>query len=157
MDRGPAPRGGRRPLRGWIELVRRVLVLAGFLNPPREDHKPSLPRRAFSVFAGGVIWVSTWVFPLTFMALMSWTCESATRTLAARVDAAYGAPLEAAPARSPGALRLVAMVVGLALPLGLIAAAVAGRSHGHAVAWLSGVAALTGLALVVGLGLLARR
>jgi hypothetical protein len=46
-------------------------------------------RRIASAVIGGAIWVGTWVFPLTFIVLMPWSCESATRRLAARASEFY--------------------------------------------------------------------
>jgi len=49
------------------------------------------------------------------------------------------------------------MVMGTALPLGLLAAAVYAGGHGLLILWLSAIASKTGLALVVGLGFAGRR
>jgi hypothetical protein len=159
MKDGPAPREGHRPLRTWIELVRRVLVLAGFMSPAADAPRPSPARRAATAFVGGAVWVCTWVFPITFMVLMAWTCESATRTLANRVDEFYGgAPAaDVALPRRARLARVAVMAVGLVFPLGLIAAAASARGHGHPLIWVSVLASITGLALVAGLAMVARR
>jgi hypothetical protein len=99
LDREPPAREGRRPLRTWIVLARRVLVLAGFLDPPTKE-KRGLPWRIAMAALGGAIWVGTWVFPLTFMVLMAWSCDSATRKLATRATVFY-APAPGAAAGKP--------------------------------------------------------
>lgn len=162
LEEAPAAREGRRPLRTWIELARRVLTLAGFLDPPQRRDRGTV-RRAASAVIGGMIWVGTWVFPLTFMVLMSWTCESATRKLAARATERYAAaPVGGTMARTAErsrrrAVRAALMVLGVAVPLALVVAAVYAGSHGRGVLWLSGIATIAGLALVCGQAWMARR
>ena len=88
----------RRPLRIWVRTVYRLLVFGGFMAPPKDksaeagqEDEPERSRlRGWIGIAGGTaIWLSTWVFPITFMVAMAWGCETHTRTLGRRVMAFY--------------------------------------------------------------------
>ena len=161
------PLRSRRPLVTWVELGRRVLVVAGFIAGG--DSRPPWWKRTLMWILAGAIWVFTWIFPVSFMALMSLSCEGSTRSLADMAiefykppggdqspDALTHAPLtrrERAVARARGAL----MVLGILVPLGLIVAAVTIKQDLGRVIVLSLVATISGLALVVGLALVGRR
>ena len=110
----------RRPLRMWVRTVYRLLVFGGFMSPPKDnsaeagqEDEPERSRlRGWIGIAGGTaIWLSTWVFPITFMVAMAWGCESHTRTLGRRVMAllrrrrghARGRDRRRRPARGPRA------------------------------------------------------
>lgn len=155
----PPGRDGRRPVRTWYALARRVLILAGFLEPPEPGRRTGGLRRIASGVAGGLIWIGTWVFPVTFMVLMSWSCERATRKLAARATEFYASaphtPVSGRPRQTVA--RMALMFLGVTLPLGLLAAAVYAGEHGARILWLSGAASITGLALAIGLAVAGRR
>lgn len=164
-EQPPAPAGWGERLVVWTQLVRRILVLAAFASPRSPDAERRPRARGILVGAiGGLIWIGTWVFPITFMLVMAWSCEHSSRELAAAALDYFGAAVEpGAPrerrlARARGALaslraprQLVwglAAWLSLAVPLLLIALAVSHLRHGD---WVRFVAPLAGLALVLGL------
>lgn len=74
----------RRPLRLWVQSVRRLLVFGGFISPPRATPRQSQwswVRDAAGLLAGAGVWVVTWFFPATFMIAMAWGCHSHSRRL----------------------------------------------------------------------------
>jgi hypothetical protein len=74
----------RRPVRLWVESVRRLLVFGGFLSAPRGTPRRgvwSWVRDAAALIAGAGVWVVTWFFPLTFMIAMAWGCHTHSRRL----------------------------------------------------------------------------
>jgi hypothetical protein len=78
-------------MRVWIQS-RRVLVFGGFLGAA--DAKPrkgirAFARDAFGLAIAGGVWVVTWIFPVTFMIAMGWSCETHTRRLFDRSLAQY--------------------------------------------------------------------
>jgi hypothetical protein len=83
----------RRTLRNWVQSIRMVLVFGGFLSPPKK--RSPIGRRAKLLTVAGllfatIVFVITWVFPVTFIIAMAWGCESHTRGLGRRVAAFYG-------------------------------------------------------------------
>jgi hypothetical protein len=80
----PASPAQRRPLRVWIDSVRRLLVFGGFVSPPKHRSRRGAARwlrDGAALLLGAVGWVVTWIFPVTFMVMMAWTCENHTRRL----------------------------------------------------------------------------
>ncbi len=163
------PRPERRtPIRSWYRAVVNVLVLAGFLGPPDDDtpeHKGGVWRRVVDVIrlvVAGLIWALTWIFPLTFMIVMSWACESDARRFGGRVIARYQPPGEDVAAR-PGGHRALdaarAAIVGLsvAIPLAFIGAAVVNGRGPLGIQVPDAAAAIVGLALVIGVSAAALR
>ena len=169
-EQPPAPNGWGERFATWVALVRRILVLAAFVSPSSpDDEQPRRARQiAFGVL-GLVIWAGTYVFPVTFMVVMAWGCESSTRQLGTVALDYYGVggghddavgPRErsltrarrqlASTMRSPRQLLwTVAVGISMAVPLLLIVAAVS--KHGHHGRWVAFVAPLAGLALVLAL------
>ena len=162
----------RRPLRHWVRSVYAVLVLGGFLSP-RGD-RATTPERSklvvASMFVLGVgSWIVTWVFPVTFMLLMAWGCESNARDLGRRALAFYGGGKETtdaaiASARSgpePGLrLRRVVRAIALALSIALPVAFVAYADHIRNTTGVNAFAAagaLVALSLVIATTVVARR
>jgi len=150
-------RGGVRAL---IRLGRRVMILAGFMDPPDEGEPESRLKRAVLLALAGVLYLATWVFPLSFMVVMSHSCVVSTRRMGERAVGFYRPEAIALP---PPVLtrrhRLrTALLAGLAagVPLALIAIA-NHQVQNDADEWLRVVGALLGLSLVLGLGALARR
>lgn len=162
----PPPKSWRAPLRTWIVLVYRVLILAGFLEAPDDD----APRRsrlmtALGLAGAGLIWVFTWAVPVAFMIVMSWACESDTRKTGARASAWYA---ERADERSasdePGTIpvrrdsgsrlrrtvRVVLLFLVTGVPLVFLALGVAHGDAGHT--GLRVGAAVVGIGVVVALG-----
>lgn len=162
----PPPKSWRAPVRTWIVLVYRVLILAGFLEAPDEDG----PRRGrlmtvLGVVGAGAIWVFTWVVPVAFMIVMSWACESDTRRTGARARAWYAERAdERSAADEPGAIpvrrdsgsrlrravRVALLFLVTAVPLAFLAIGVARGDAGHT--GLRVGAAVVGIAVVVALG-----
>lgn len=127
----------RRSLRTWVNSVYRLLVFGGFLSP--SDAKP-LQRTAvdrikslLSLLVGGVIWVLTWVLPLTFMILMAWGCETHARQLGRRALVFYEGDAESVDTAIAAAdqrqdrghdkraiLRTVALFLSVAIPIAFV-------------------------------------
>jgi hypothetical protein len=167
-EQPPAASGWRERGVVWFELVRRILILAAFAGPrsPDEPRQSRLRQVVFTAI-GVVIWLGTYVFPVTFMVVLAWGCNSSTRQLGAVALDYYGVEAREDPAaapdsrltrsrrrlarvRDPRAL-LWSAAIGLTIagPLVLIALAVGKRDH--AGAWVSLVAPIAGLALVLAL------
>lgn len=170
----PAPEH-RRPVRTWYESVRRVLVVAGFLSAPDDEEKrePASTRSrliaAGRIAIGGAIWVGTWVFPVTFMVVMSWGCESDARKMGRRTLEYYGGSeaLEAAIAKADSghdagrtwrqAVRAGLVTLSVAASLVLLALTVSDAKR-HTLGLPTWLASLVGLTLVLGIaGAAARR
>jgi hypothetical protein len=108
----------------------------------------------------------TWAVPLTFMILMSWSCESSSRQLgsiALEYFSGYGEErkktrrgLRSLHIRhDPGhgrrrIVRWFLLVLSLAIPIALLAASVTHK--GQHIEWLKVVAPLVGLSLVLIVG-----
>ena len=153
----------RRPLRMWVRTVYRLLVFGGFMSPPKDksaeagqEDEPERSRlRGWIGIAGGTaIWLSTWVFPITFMVAMAWGCETHTRTLGRRVMAFYDgdaatpqAAIAAANRREDRGhdkrqiLRTIALFLSVAIPIGFVAYA----DHVRQSTGINGVVALGAL------------
>src|SRR5690348_317875 len=118
------------------------MVLAGFLGPPEEGPAKvtwgARAKQAIGFTVAGLIWVLTWVVPITFMIVMSWACESDARRFGNRVTTYYGGEGEdaaSAKARadrtSPGNrminfARGAIVALSVILPLLLVGSAVLG-------------------------------
>ncbi len=168
----PPPPERRRPLRTWYRSVKRILVLAGFLPPdePR-DGPPTVRDRLLSLVklaVTGVIYLATWVFPVSFMIVMSYGCERDARTMGRRTLEFYGGTeaVEAAVARADArtdsdrsrreTVRTVLLSVSVLGSLGLLALAVIDQRR-HIIGLPVGLASIVGLALVLTLAGLAAR
>jgi hypothetical protein len=155
----------RRSLRLWVRSVRLVLVFGGFMAPPSPKERPSGARDRARAMAGvliGVgIWATTWVFPLSFMIVMAWECESHARQLGLRTLAFYGG--EAATAKDAIAsaerhneagrtrrqvVRSVALALSVAIPIGFVAYVDHVRQS-TGINWLGALGALVALSLVI--------
>jgi hypothetical protein len=159
---GAPPARRRDRVIAWAFLVRRILVLAAFMESSDPEEKPSRVGQALALAAAGVIWLLTWVFPISFMIVMSWACESSTRSLGSlAIDYYSHTDLHSARRlersrirRDPGSerrrvIRTILLALSLAIPLVLIAFAVSKPFHG--VGWLQLVAPLAGLSVVIAL------
>jgi hypothetical protein len=162
----------RTRLRTWVELVRRVLVLVGLLSPPKQGPRASVWKRIANAVIGGAIWISTWVIPGAFMVVMSWACESSTRSLGARAQEFYGRS-EAAERQQerPGRwrvrpdegsllrklVRIVLLALAIGIPIWLLFAASVEQHQGNRNIWLAVLGTITALALVAGLVVSSRR
>jgi hypothetical protein len=93
VEAKPAHVAKRRPLRSWYQAVRMLLVFGGFLTAPDYDAPHAIVywlKLALTGFIAFVIWVITWVFPLSFMLAMAWGCETHSRELGLSTLALYG-------------------------------------------------------------------
>jgi hypothetical protein len=151
---GAKGRGDTPFMSAWYELGMRFLVLAGFIDAPDPNVKRSNVKRAISWTIAGGVWVFTWVFPLTFMAMMSWACSASTDTLAVRAREYYGhgAVKEQLPpgprvSRRRRILRGIGLTLTVGVPLAALAVAVTSKPDG--IQWYYVLAAITGLGLVL--------
>lgn len=168
------PAGARTPLRTWYQAVMGILVLAGFMAPPEEGERVQLSLgaktwRAVRFIVGGLIWIMTWVVPVTFMIVMSWSCESDARRFGHRVAAYYadeGDDILVAMARADrrtGGNRMVTaartVLVGLSvlLPLAVMASALTPGRGPLGLDLPTSAGALAGVALVIGVTIAALR
>jgi hypothetical protein len=159
-----APESGRRDrVVAWAFLVRRILILAAFNSASNPDEHTGRLRLAASVVVGVAIWAVTWAFPLTFMILMSWSCESSSRQLGSvALEYFSGRGDETRMTRKglqrlrirpdPGhnlrrIVRWVLLAVSVGLPIVLLATSVTHK--GQHVEWLRVAAPLVGLSLVL--------
>lgn len=164
----------RRPLRTWMRSAYLLLVFGGFLSAPENeaaevDRSHSRLRATAGLVIGGLIWISTWVFPVSFMIVMAWGCESHTRELGRRVSAFYGGEsttaaeaIEAADQHEDSGhtlrsvLRSAALIASVAVPIAVIA--IADRvKNTTGVTWLAAVGALVALSLVIAVSVFASR
>jgi hypothetical protein len=159
----PTKPQARRPLRTWINSVRAVLVLGGFMSPKQgcTDGWRARLMVLGGLLAAGALWVITWVFPITFMIAMAWTCERDARQLGRRARAYYGSETtdgEAALALArgwrdvphrPGEIARAALLfASIAIPIAFIAYADHVRNT-TGVSWVGGLGALVALSLVI--------
>jgi hypothetical protein len=117
--------GLKNKLISVYRLVLKVLVFAAFTDPPSGPPK-STARKAITFTVACGIWIFTSLVPISFMALMAWSCESATRRIAQDTSAAW---LPDLPPPAPERLsrkvgRFVIIGLGTAVPLGLVMLAV---------------------------------
>jgi hypothetical protein len=150
----------RRPLRLWVQSVRRLLVFGGFISPPRatpRQSKWSWMRDAAGLLAGAGVWVVTWFFPLTFMIAMAWGCHSHSRRLFKDALAHYAGekvPRKSARERMLGLrhhtprelAQGAALGVSILVPVGFLVYATYVRNH-------VGLNAISGLGLLVAVSL----
>jgi hypothetical protein len=125
----------KRPLRTWIHSVYLLLVFGGFLSPSDADEaQRSRLRTILGLLIGAAMWVVTWVFPVTFMVMMAWGCESHSRQLGRRTQLFYGEERESVQAaiadadrrQDPGhdkrsLIRAVVLFLSVAVPIAFIA------------------------------------
>jgi hypothetical protein len=171
----PLPPDRRRtPLKSWYRAVVSILILAGFMQAPEDDGPTQLTTgqkvvRAIRFVLAAVIWVLTWVVPITFMIVMSWGCENDARRFGQRVMTRYGdkdtdnAVAIARADRKAGGNRAVSfargalVVLSVALPLALIASTVVARTGPLGLDLPKAAGALAALALVIGVSIAAVR
>jgi membrane protein YdbS with pleckstrin-like domain len=109
------------------------------------------------------------VLPLTFMIAMAWACESHTRQLGRRILLFYDGQADstreaiaAAERRTDKghdrrqALRVVALVLSIAIPIGFVAVANYYRQS-TGISWLGALGALVALSLVVAITVVTAR
>jgi hypothetical protein len=82
----------RRSLRTWVNSGYRLLVFGGFMSPSTAAPVKGVAgylKTAYGVIVGVALWVMTWVFPVTFMVMMAWGCETHARQLGRRALVFY--------------------------------------------------------------------
>ena len=70
-----------------------MLIFGGFLSrvnaePDKEGHWRL--KAALGAIFGVIVWITTWVLPLSFMIAMAWACKTNTRDLGLRTIGLYG-------------------------------------------------------------------
>lgn len=168
----PSKPTSRRPVRVWVRSITAILIFGGFMGPS-EDGKAEVSHAKLKA-AGGIaigvgIWLTTWVLPLTFMIAMAWGCESHTRQLGRRVLLFYDGEADSAREAIEGAedasdhghdrrqlLRVVALVLSVAIPIGFIAVANYYRQS-TGISWIAALGALVALSLVIAVTIAAGR
>jgi hypothetical protein len=153
----------RRPLRLWIDCGLRLLVFGGFIGPPSGESHSGLGawlRDAVGVLMFVALWAITWIFPVTFMIMMAWGCETHSRQLFQRTRAFYAAeapsgqrppePGRGWRARVPRGRQAVS-AAGLALSIAIPAGFLAYAIHVHkkfGITWVTAVGLLVALSVV---------
>ncbi len=162
----------RRSLRTWVHSGYLLLVFGGFMSPSAaKEDKGTLGKvkAVFSVLVGFGIWVTTWVFPVTFMVAMAWGCETHARQLGRRALLYYDGEatsvldaIKVAGQRQDeghdkrAIVRAVALFLSIAVPLGFIAYV----DHVHketGINWLGALGALVALSLVIATAVISTR
>jgi len=168
MGKEPVPATRRARFLSWVDMVKRILVLAAFTSANNPDEKPGRRRQVVMVVIGGAIWAVTWIIPVTFMILMAWSCDTSTRQLGAIALEYYsGVPvhdprgvraLKTAPEHGSGRRAFISwslVILATVIPIGLLVVSV---SQGDALSDTArALAALLGLSLVISLAMIARR
>ena len=162
----------RRPLRVWVRSIYVLLVFGGFISARTEESdKKSLwrLRAALGFVIGLAIWVTTWVFPVSFMIAMAWACESHARALGRRTMSFYGgesASTEAAIAAAErhedrgrtrrDVVRGFLIVLSVVVPIGFVAFANHVRQS-TGFSWIAALGALVAASLVIATTVIASR
>jgi hypothetical protein len=162
----------RRSLRTWVHSVYRFLIFGGFLDAPSDERDESAHawlKASIGFLFGAVVWVITWVLPVTFMVAMAWGCESNARDLGRRALLFYGDDVDSAQAAIAAAegrhdrghrrrqiVRAVILVLSVAIPIGFVGYANHVRQD-TGVNWVGALGALVALSLVIAASVVARR
>ena len=162
----------RRSLRTWVHSVYLLLVFGGFMSPSaaKEDKGTRGKVKAvLSVLIGVGIWLTTWVFPVTFMVAMAWGCETHARQLGRRTLLYYDGEatsvldaIKVADQRQDrghdkrAILRAVVLFLSIAVPIGFIAYVDHVRKT-VGVNWLGALGALVALSLVIATAVISSR
>jgi hypothetical protein len=162
----------RRSLRTWVHSVYLLLVFGGFMSPSSAKPKGGARdriRAGFGVLLATVIWVTTWLLPLTFMIVMAWGCETHTRQLGRRALVFYDGEEESVRAAIADAdqrrdrghdkraiLRTAALFLSVAIPIGFIAYVDHVRKT-VGFNWLGALGAVVALSLVIATAVISSR
>ncbi len=162
----------RRPLAAWVHSIHLILIFGGFLAAPSEGAQ----KGAYSRLKAGigfvvamVIWISTWIFPVTFMVVMAWGCESHARQLGRRALILYSGQTDSAQVAIEQAdsrqdrghgrrniLRAAALALSVAVPIAIVATVVH-FSQNTAAGLMTAIGALVALSLVIAVSATAGR
>ncbi len=154
----------RRPLRLWIDCAMRLLVFGGFIGPPSGETHHGWRARMRDLLGTVIflaLWAITWIFPVTFMIMMAWGCETHSRQLFQRTRAFYAAepaPEERPPEAGRGwrariprgrqAVSAAGLALSIAIPAGFLAYAI--RVHNKfGLTWVTGLGFLVALSVVI--------
>ena len=163
----------RRSLRVWYRSIYMLLVFGGFLSGPsgeeRDKNSHWRLRAALGLIGATVIWMITWVLPLSFMIAMAWACESHARSLGSRTMRFYGGEstdIEAAIAAAAeqedhqrtkrDLLRALLLVLSVAIPLAIVVYANYIRQT-TGVSWQAALGAVVAVSLVIAVSVSASR
>jgi hypothetical protein len=162
----------RRSLRTWVHSVYLLLVFGGFMSPSSAKPKGGARdriRAGFGLLLATVIWLTTWVLPVTFMIVMAWGCETHTRQLGRRALVFYDGEEESIRAavavadrrRDQGhdtraILRAIALFLSVAIPIGFIAYVDHVRKT-VGVNWLGALGAVVALSMVIATAVISSR
>ena len=161
------------PLRVWVRSIYMLLVFGGFLSGPsgkeRDDDSHWRLRAALGFTGATVIWMITWVLPLSFMIAMAWACESHARSLGSRTMRYYAGgstDIEAAIAAAAEEedkgrtkrelLRGLLVVLSVAIPLAIVVYANYIRQT-TGITWQAALGAVVAVSLVIGVSVSASR
>jgi hypothetical protein len=154
----------RHTVRTWVRSIRMVLVFGGFLSGAKRDLSGFRAKLALVAMLVGVaaLWVVTWIFPVTFMIAMAWTCERDARQIGRQALVHFGGP-EALPPRTSGGertirtvLRSAALTASILAPIVFVAFAVHEQRHTR-LNWIAAVGALVALSIVIAVSVAGRR
>jgi hypothetical protein len=161
----------RRSLRTWVGSIRMLLVLGGFVKGrAMGEERRSRGRLLAGVFllAGAAVWVATWVFPVSLMIVMAWTCERDMRELGRRAEAYYSGEATSLPtairladARTDSGhgvrqlLRSLGLLGSIAVPVAFVAVADHVRNT-TGINWIAALGALVAVSVVIAAAVVAR-
>ena len=163
----------RRPLRVWVRSIWTLLIFGGFVSAGSEDAHNKYAHwrlRATLGFVGAtLIWITTWVLPITFMIAMAWACESHARSLGRRsmrfysgestdIDAAIAAAAEKDDKgrTKRDLLRGLLILLSVAIPVAFIVYADHIRQT-TGVNWVGALGAVVAASLVLAISVTASR
>jgi hypothetical protein len=162
----------RRSLRTWVHSVYLVLIFGGFLAAPsdvRDESSRAWLKASVGFVVGAVVWVTTWVLPVTLMVAMAWGCESHARQLGRRALLFYDGDADSAQAAIAAAkehhdrghgkrelVRATILVVSILIPIGFVAYADHVRNS-TGVNWVGALGALVAISLVLAASVLSSR
>jgi len=168
----PEKPAARRPWRTWVRSVYVLLIYGGFLSAPSDKaNEGAHPwvKTAIGFLAFAIVWVVTWVFPLSFMIAMAWGCDSSARALGRRAlifydsepDSAQAAIAAAKQRKDPGQnkrqiLRTTLLVLSFAIPIAFIAFVDQERQR-TGITPFTAVGGLVALSLVIAAAVIATR
>ncbi len=162
----------RRSVRTWVHSITVLLIFGGFLSAPSDERdKTAHPwlKASLGFVFGAAIWVTTWVFPVTFMIAMAWGCETHARQLGRRALLFYDGEADSAKAAIAAAkqrqdrghskreiLRATLLMLSIGIPIAFVALA----NHVHhstGLNWVAALGALVAVSLVLAMSILANR
>jgi hypothetical protein len=168
----PEKPAARRRLGTWVRSGYALLIFGGFLSAPSDQRKeaahPSL-KATIGFLIGASIWVFTWVFPVSFMIVMAWGCETHARQLGRRAMIFYGGEADSPQAAFAAAkerrdrghkkrniLRATLLALSVAAPIVFIGYVIhAGKSTD--IGWLGAIGALVAASVVLATSAIASR